>query len=67
MEPLTPDQREAALRNNPQASPENIDEYEALLAARFAVDPSLPKAPEAADQEEARERRLQELYTLLFT
>ena len=66
MEPLTRDQREAALRNNPQASPENIDEYEALLAARFAADPSLPKAPDAVEQEQARDRRLQELYNMLF-
>ena len=45
MEPLTPEQKEQALRKHPQAAPEDIAEYERLLAARFSVDPSLRRSP----------------------
>lgn len=48
-----------------------IDEYEALLAAQFTVDPDTPPGPEAlvarlrAEQDRARQR-LQVLYRKLF-
>jgi hypothetical protein len=66
MEPLKPEQKDTALRKNPQAAPEDIAEYERLLAVRFAVDPSMPRSPEEADSAAARERRLKELYDKLF-
>lgn len=62
MEPLKPETRARILDENPQAAPEEIDEYERLLAERFATDPDLPPSPEA----ERRESRLAELYRKLF-
>ncbi|WP_180270072.1 hypothetical protein [Nostoc linckia] len=52
--------------NNPQAAPEDIDEYERLLAARFSVDPSLSRSPEESISAEMRENRLKELYIKIF-
>ena len=66
MEPLKPDVKERLLQTNPQAAPDDIDEYEQLLSSRFLVDPDMPKSPEGAAEEDAREVRLQELYQKLF-
>jgi hypothetical protein len=66
MEPLKPDVKEAILRNRPQAAPEEIEEYERLLAERFTIDPDMPRAPDAAAADQARETRLAELYQKLF-
>ena len=66
MEPLKPDVKERLLRTNPQAEPDDIEEYERLLAIRFLVDPDMPKSPEEAAIEDEREARLRELYRKLF-
>jgi hypothetical protein len=78
MTPLTREEREAIARSHPDAEPgeiaHDIDEYEALIALRFAQDPS--KAP-AAEPEARRalrrggerrgaESRLLELHDKLF-
>jgi len=44
MEPLKPDSKKKILATTPQASPQDIEEYERLLSQRFAVDPNMPKA-----------------------
>ncbi len=66
MEPLKPETESQILNENPQAAPEDIQEYERLLAERFAVDPDLPMAPEAESLHEDREQRLQKLFRKLF-
>lgn len=68
MEPLKPETKSKILAENPQAAPEDIQEYERLLAERFTVDPDLPMAPEseAEPTPEGREQRLQYLYRKLF-
>ena len=66
MEPLTPEVRKWILDEHPQASPEDIDEYERLLSQRFTVDPDLPMAPEESAQRNDDEQRLEELYNKLF-
>ena len=66
MEPLTPEQIRAVLRNKPEAAPEDIAEYERLLASRFTVDPSLPGSPDELRDVRAREDRLRELHAKLF-
>jgi hypothetical protein len=66
MEPLKSEQKNTALRKNPQASPEDIAEYERLLAARFTVDPSLRRSPDGSKVEDAREKRLRDLYVKIF-
>ena len=48
MEPLKPETKRQILQERPQASPADIEEYERLLAERFAEDPDLPKSPIAA-------------------
>lgn len=73
MEPLKPENKQAILSSRPQASPADIEEYERLLAARFAQNP-LPAAPQAApragplaaNSSQAREARLAELHARLF-
>jgi len=67
MEPLKPEVRKRILDEHPQASPEDIEEYERLLSERFTVDPDLPMAPEVSDQRNADEERLAELYDKLFS
>lgn len=66
MEPIYPKQKDAMLQNSPLAAPEDILEYERLLARRFAVDPSLPKSPESTKSMEYLESRLRELQAKLF-
>ncbi len=66
MEPLKPETESKILEESPEAAPEDIQEYERLLAERFTVDPDLPMAPEADSLEEDREERLQYLYRKLF-
>ena len=67
MEPLKPEVRQWILDEHPQASPEDIDEYERLLSQRFTVDPDLPMAPEESAQLNDDEQRLEELYNKLFS
>lgn len=67
MEPLKPEVRQWILDEHPQASPEDIDEYERLLSQRFTVDPDLPMAPEERAQFNDDEARLEELYNKLFS
>ena len=77
MEPLKPDVRRQLTQNNPQASPQDVEEYERLLSERFTVDPSLPAAhtaansdlnaaPKALSPEQEREVRLKVLYQKLY-
>ena len=66
MEPLTPKVRKEILDNRPQASPEDIDEYERLLSQRFTVDPDLPMDPNESALRDDDEARLEELYNKLF-
>ena len=66
MEPLKPETKRQILQERPQASPADIEEYERLLAERFAEDPDLPKSPIAARTVADRERRLGQLYKKLF-
>ena len=66
MEPLKPETKERLLQGNPQADPDEMEEYERLLSERFAVDPDMPKAPEESDAEDDRERRLQELFQKFY-
>jgi hypothetical protein len=66
MEPLKPQIKEKILDAIPDANPEEIQEYERLLAERFTVDPDLATAPDALDAHDAREKRLEELHKKLF-
>ncbi len=65
MEPLKPEVKEELLRDNPLASPADVEEYERLLAERFTVDPDRhPSAQPAAAAD--REARLAELYRRIY-
>jgi hypothetical protein len=66
MEPLKPETKAQILRERPQASPQDIDEYEHLLAERFTEDPDLPKSPAVAQAAARRQKRLEQLYEKLF-
>ena len=66
MEPLKPEVKNALLKNSPQASPQDVEEYQRLLAERFTIDPDLPGAPETMTQGISRETRLAELYRKLY-
>jgi hypothetical protein len=66
MEPLKPETKARILRERPQASPEEIEEYERLLAERFTEDPDLPKSPAVAQAAAKRQKRLEQLYEKLF-
>lgn len=69
MEPLKPEVRESVLALRPEADPADLEEYERLLAERFAVDPDQAPAaqPEALMEEtDGVGSRLRELYEKLF-
>jgi hypothetical protein len=66
MEPLKPETASKILEESPEAAPEDVQEYERLLAERFTVDPDLPMAPEADSQQADIEERIQYLYRKLF-
>jgi hypothetical protein len=66
MEPLKPETKARILRERPQASPEDLEEYERLLAERFTEDPELPKSPAVAQTAAKRQKRLEQLYEKLF-
>ncbi len=65
MQPLKPSQKKAILATAPQAQPEDVEDYERLLAQRFMTDPSLQKAP-VQPRAKALSDRLSELYAKLF-
>jgi hypothetical protein len=65
MEPLKPEVKRFVLENNPQASPEEMEEYERLLAERFTRDPDVAASP-TAEAASASEERLNHLYQKLF-
>lgn len=77
MEPLSTQTKESILSrilNSPAASPDaytrclsEMEEYERLLAERFATDPGLPKSFADAAAEQTREARLAELYQKYFS
>lgn len=68
MEPLKPDDKKRAMAANPNAAPEDIQEYERLLAARFARDPNVPAPPlkPLAAPDSNSDVRLKQLYKKLF-
>ena len=66
MEPLKPETRRAILQDRPQADPAEIEEYERLLAQRFAEDPDKPKPHHLLAVLQDREARLVELHKKLF-
>lgn len=72
MTPLSREEREAVLSAHPAAEPGQIEsdlnEYEALVAAQFAVDPSITPAfaPLELGIETVRSSRLAELHAKLF-
>lgn len=79
MEPLKPEVKKRILADRPQAAPQDIEEYERLLAERFMSDPNAPTAsalppgaPQAIYRGErpcdahVREARLRELHEKLF-
>jgi hypothetical protein len=69
MQPLKPEDKKAALDNNPQAAPEDLQEYERLLALRFARDPLTQEnaQPVAGEAVEDLEDRLNALHKKLFS
>jgi hypothetical protein len=67
MEPLKPETKKFLLEALPQADPEEVEEYERLLAERFTVDPDIAKAPDEKSAHQERESRLAELHQKLFS
>lgn len=66
MEPMKPETRDRLLNARPQAAPEDILEYERLLAQRFTINPSILRAPQEGPDAQALEARLRTLYARLF-
>lgn len=66
MEPLSPAAKRRILQTRPKARPADIEEYERLLAERFAEDPERTKSATATLAAVGREKRLRELHTKLF-
>ena len=66
MEPLKPDLKKRILETNPEAAPEEIEEYERLLSERFTTDPDLAMDPKHAELMVAKNSRLAELHKKLF-
>lgn len=67
MEPLKPETKKNILAIRPEAEPADIEEYERLLAERFAADPDIAMAPRELISPDDPEVRLAELYRKLFS
>jgi hypothetical protein len=65
MEPPKPQMVKVWL-NQPQVAPEEVEEYERLLAERFTEDPDRARSPQEVTRASLREARLTELYKKLF-
>jgi hypothetical protein len=76
MEPMSESRKRDILENNPQATPELIEEYQRLLAEKFATPASSIhtaeaevdniRASEVRDKISERNERIKELRGLLF-
>ena len=66
MEPLKPQRKRQILEAAPAATPQEIAEYEKLLAERFTVDPDLQRSPELLEFHQRKADRLKELRRKLF-
>ena len=66
MEPLKPEIKKGIVQDRPQADPADIEDYERLLAERFAEDPDKPKPHHMAAAHLDRESRLAALHKKLF-
>jgi hypothetical protein len=66
MEPLKPEDRARILRENPQADPGDLEEYELLLSRRFTIDPDLPDAADGSSAADDIESRIAYLHRKLF-
>jgi hypothetical protein len=67
MEPLSTEEKKRILRNSPDASLKDIEEYERLLSQLFATDPALKtKTGAAAKERDARMASIENLYRKLY-
>jgi len=66
VEPRKPSDRRSILDDNLEAAPQDLDEYERLLAEQFVDDPDVPAAPAGASLQGERDARLRELHQRLF-
>lgn len=66
MEPLKPNVKKRILLSRSNVSAEEIEEYERLLAQRFATAPGGPVTTEMSLAIETREARIRELHRKLF-
>jgi hypothetical protein len=66
MEPLKSQDRARILRENPQADPGDLEEYELLLSKRFTLDPDVPAEPGNSSAAEDVEARIAYLHRKLF-
>jgi hypothetical protein len=64
MEPLSPEEKNRILQNQPDATQQDIEEYERLLSQNFATDPR--QRVQRTLALEQRETRLAELYQKLY-
>jgi hypothetical protein len=66
MEPMSESQKRDILERNSLATPEMIEEYQKLLAEKFANPPSHAVSPNARDGIRRRNERIKELRRMLF-
>ena len=66
MEPLKPTTQIGILQASPAAAPEEVAEYQRLLAERFTIDPDLPRDATTVNLMEGKRARLKELHKKLF-
>lgn len=66
MEPLKPERKREIYEASPSATPQEIAEYQKLLAERFTVDPDLPRGPQMLELRQRKLERLKELQQKLF-
>jgi hypothetical protein len=66
MQPLSPQKKQQILQANPDVTPDDIAEYESLLAAKFSTHPLLQRSPQQAGVLAKRQARLRLLKGKLF-
>jgi hypothetical protein len=66
MEPMRPDLVARILKDRPDVTHSDIEEYQRLQGEEFMTNPFVQKSPQQEEQIQQRQARIQELYSKLY-
>jgi hypothetical protein len=66
MEPMRPDVVSRILKERPEVTHSDIQEYQRLQGEEFMTNPFVQKSPHEEEQIQQRQARIQELYSKFY-